>query len=221
MELKFEKEIGFCLQSFLNGCLSVGARRVWARSGWRSWVTLAICYLLSPNHLSSSAQPNYTDQDCQVHSGLDCGQLSRHQTLDPGFSGSKTAGTRAGAAPDSGVTMVIMNTRAGEEREARSVWPAARAAPLSSATKPLLFDCSQKAVRHKYGPCTAQPGPHPTYSQLPLRPRHYIKVSSSRCATFHSYCTQWGESAKCKEVKMWRLLTFWTVKDFGANVDQW
>ena len=84
-------------------------------------MTLAICYLLSPNHLSSSAQPNYTDQDCQVHSGLDCGQLPRHQTLDPGFSGSKTAGTRAGAAPDSGVTMVIMNTRAGEEREARTV----------------------------------------------------------------------------------------------------
>ena len=42
-------------------------------------------------------------------------------TPDPGFSGSKTAGTRAGGAPDSGVTMVIMNTRAGEEREARSV----------------------------------------------------------------------------------------------------
>ena len=43
------------------------------------------------------------------------------ETLDPGFSGSKTAGTRAGAAPDSGVTMVIMNTHEGEEREARTV----------------------------------------------------------------------------------------------------
>ena len=38
------------------------------------------------------------------------------ETLEPGFSASKTAGTRAGGAPDSWVTMVIMNTRAGEER---------------------------------------------------------------------------------------------------------
>ena len=121
MELKFEKKIGFCFSVIFEWLPKCRCKK----SMSQVWVEELsdTGYLLSAitQHLSSSAQPNYTDQDCQVHSGLDCGQLSRHQTLDPGFSGSKTAGTRAGAAPDSGVTMVIMNTRAGEEREARSV----------------------------------------------------------------------------------------------------
>ena len=74
----------------------------------------------------------------------------------------------------------------------------ARAAP-----KPLLFDCSQKGGRHKYGPCTAQPGPHPTYSQLPwpeiLHKSEFQKMcyfSLMSCCT----STQWGESANYKEV---------------------
>ena len=52
----------------------------------------------------------------------------------------------------------------------------ARAAP-----KPLLFDCSQKGGRHKYGPCTAQPGPHPTYSQLPWPETLHKSESQQMC----------------------------------------
>ena len=114
MELKFEKEIGFCLQSCLNGCLSVGARRVWAVSGWRSWVTLelsAICYH-QPFVILRAAQLYWSRLSDTLWYGL----WTLIETLEPGFSASKTAGTRAGGAPDSWVTMVIMNTRAGEER---------------------------------------------------------------------------------------------------------
>ena len=76
-------------------------------------MTLAICCLLSPAICHPPRSPIIL---IKIVRYTLVWTVDTYRDLEPGFSASKTAGTRAGGAPDSWVTMVIMNTRAGEER---------------------------------------------------------------------------------------------------------